>query len=65
MNVRDINKQHSVPNWHGYHIDWKTCKMGKHFPFREKSRNFEHAGKVIEKVHLDDLDLYLDTLKLL
>ena len=25
---------------HGSHIDWKTWKMGKHFPVRVKSMNF-------------------------
>ena len=40
-----------VPTWTG-----KTV--------REKSGNFGHTGKIIEKVHLDDLDV-LDTLKML
>ena len=33
----------------GSHSDWKTWKMGRHFPVREKSGNFEQAGKVREK----------------
>ena len=30
------------------HSDWKTCKMGRHFPVREKSGNFEQTRKVGE-----------------
>ena len=33
----------------GSHSDWKTWKMGRHFPVREKSGNFEQTGKVNEK----------------
>ena len=32
----------------GSHSDWKTWKMGRHFPVREKSGNFEQIGKVRE-----------------
>ena len=32
----------------GSHSDWKTWKMGRHFPVREKSGNFEQTGKVRE-----------------
>ena len=31
---------------YGSHIDWKTWKMRVHFPFGEKSGNFEHTGEV-------------------
>ena len=27
--------------WQGSHSDWKTGKIGRHFPVREKSGNFE------------------------
>ena len=32
----------------GSHSDWKTWKMGRHFPVREKSGNFEQTGKLRE-----------------
>ena len=32
----------------GSHSDWKTWKMGRHFPAREKSEEFEQTGKVME-----------------
>ena len=32
----------------GFHIDWKTWKMGEHFPVRENAGNCEHTGKVRE-----------------
>ena len=32
----------------GSHSGWKTWKMGRHFPVREKSGNFEQTGKVRE-----------------
>ena len=32
--------------FHGSHMDWKIWKLGKHFPVREKSGNFEQTGKV-------------------
>ena len=32
----------------GSHSDWKPGKMGRHFPVREKSGNFEQTGKVRE-----------------
>ena len=38
----------SVTNYQGSHSDWKTWKMGRHFPVREKSGNFEQTGKVRE-----------------
>ena len=45
--VMDVdNKSHLITESgcinHGSHID---CKMGKHFPVREKSGNFEQTGK--------------------
>ena len=30
---------------HDSHVDWKTWQMGKHFPARKKSGNFEKTGK--------------------
>ena len=30
------------------HSDWKPGKIGRHFPVREKSGNFEQTGKVRE-----------------
>ena len=35
-------------NAHGSHRDWKTWKIGDHFPVREKSGNFDQTGKVRE-----------------
>ena len=35
----------SIP---GFLLNWKTWKMGRHFPVREKSENFEQTGKVRE-----------------
>ena len=32
----------------GFRLDWKTWKMGRHFPVREKSGNFEETGKFRE-----------------
>ena len=32
----------------GSHSDWKTWEMGRHFPVREKSGNFEQTEKVRE-----------------
>ena len=32
----------------GSHLDWKTLKMGRHFPVRENSGNFEQTGKTRE-----------------
>ena len=32
----------------GSHSNWKTWKMGRHFPVREKLGNFEQTGKVRE-----------------
>ena len=40
------NFQVLICHLHGSHMDWKTWKkMGKLFPVREKSRNFEQTGK--------------------
>ena len=32
----------------GSHSDWKTWKMARNFPVREKSGNFDQTGKVRE-----------------
>ena len=32
----------------GLYSDWKLGKMGRHFPVKEKSGNFEHTGEVRE-----------------
>ena len=31
-----------------FRVPTRTGKMGRHFPVREKSRNFEQTGKVRE-----------------
>ena len=41
---RPLVPLHRVPTWTG-----KPGKIGRHFPVREKSGNFEQTGKVREK----------------
>ena len=42
------NKNYDIQRFHSDGKTWKTWKMGRHFPVREKSGNFEQTGKVRE-----------------
>ena len=43
LTLREFHRNVRVPTWTG-----KPGKMGKHFPVREKSGNFDETGKVRE-----------------
>ena len=51
-----LDLPHIISGFHGSHIDWKTWKIGKHFPVRERSGNFEQTGKVMDISQSGDVE---------